>query len=54
VIYYYLVKDVQIWLLTLYDKDEALDLSARERRLLKAANEEETRRRSRLLGSRGE
>ena len=53
VIYYYLVEDVQIWLLTLYDKDEAVDLSAKEKRLLKAAIEEETRQRSRLRGSRG-
>jgi hypothetical protein len=53
VIYYYLVKDVQVWLLTLYDKDEAVDLSAKEKRLLKAAIEEETRQRSHLRGSRG-
>jgi hypothetical protein len=49
----YLVKDVQIWLLTLYDKDEAVDLSAKEKRLLKAAIEKETRQRSRLRGSKG-
>ena len=53
-IYYHLVQDVQIWLLTLYDKDEAVDLSAKERRLLKAAIEEETRQRARLRGLRGE
>jgi hypothetical protein len=53
VIYYYLVKNMQIWLLTLYDKDEAVDLSAKEKRLLTAAIEEETRQRSRLRGSRG-
>jgi hypothetical protein len=53
VIYYYLAEDVQIWLLTLYDKDEAVDLNAKEKRLLKAAIEEETRQRSRLRGSRG-
>jgi len=41
------------WLLTLYDKNEAVDLSARERRLLKAAIEEETRLRARLPGPRG-
>ena len=50
VIYYYLVKDVQIWLLTLYDKDEAVDLSAKEKRLLKTAVEQETRRRSQFPG----
>jgi len=53
VIYYHLVQDVQIWLLTLYDKDETRDLSAGERRLLKAAIEVETRQRARLRGSRG-
>ena len=50
VIYYYLVKDVQVWLLTLYDKNEALDLTPNEKRLLKAAVEQETRRRSQLPG----
>jgi hypothetical protein len=53
VIYYYLVEDMQIWLLTLYDKDEAVDLSAKEKRLLKAAIKEEMRQRSRLNGLRG-
>jgi hypothetical protein len=54
VIYYYVVQDVQIWLLTLYDKDEVVDLSARERRLLKAAIDEEMRQRARRRRSRGE
>jgi len=54
VIYYYLVRETQIWLLTLYDKDEMTDLSVNEKRLLKAAVEEEMRQRSRLRGSRGE
>lgn len=53
VIYYYLVRDVQIWLLTLYDKDEAVDLSAQEKRLLKVAIDEEMRQRSRLHGRKG-
>jgi hypothetical protein len=43
VIYYYLVADTVIWFFTLYDKDEAADLSPREKRLLKAAVEQETR-----------
>lgn len=34
VIYYYLTADNQIWLLTLYNKDEVTDLSMRERKLL--------------------
>jgi hypothetical protein len=53
VIYYYFVKDAQIGLLTLYDKDEVLDLSAKEKRLLKAAVEGEARQRSQLRGSGG-
>jgi hypothetical protein len=50
VIYYYLANDAQIWLLTLYNKDEVADLSAKEKRLLRAAVEEETRQRSLLRG----
>jgi hypothetical protein len=37
VIYYYLLTDAQIWLMTLYDKGEVADLSAAEKRFLKAA-----------------
>lgn len=48
VIYFYLVKDRQIWLLTLYDKDKVTDLSAREKRLLKAMIDEEMEQRSRI------
>ncbi len=51
-IYYYLIEDSQIWFLTLYDKDEAADLSPTERRLLKAAIDEETRQRAQHRGSR--
>ncbi len=47
VIYYYLVLDSQIWLFTIYGKGEVEDLSSSEKRVLKAAIEEETRRRSR-------
>jgi len=36
----------QIWLMTLHDKDEVADLSPNERRLLKAAIEQETRQRA--------
>lgn len=46
IVYYYLAADTQIWLMTLYDKDEAADLSPAEKRLLKAAIETETRRRA--------
>jgi hypothetical protein len=54
VIYYYVIADLQIWLLTLYDKDEVVDLSAKEKRLLKAAIDEEIRQRVRHRRSRGE
>ena len=37
VIYYYLSADHQIWFFTLYDKGEATDLTADEKRLLKKA-----------------
>jgi hypothetical protein len=35
VIYYYLTVDHQIWFFTLYGKDEAADLMAEEKKLLK-------------------
>jgi hypothetical protein len=41
-----LIADTQIWLMTLYDKDTAADLSAAEKRALKAAIERETRERA--------
>ena len=53
-IYYHVIQDGQIWLLTLYDKDEVVDLSARERRLLKAAIDEEMRWRAQHRRARGE
>ncbi|MEX2258181.1 MAG: type II toxin-antitoxin system RelE/ParE family toxin [Woeseia sp.] len=37
VIYYYLSADHQIWLFTLYDKDEAADLTTDEKKALKKA-----------------
>jgi hypothetical protein len=46
VIYYHLSADAQIWLMTLYDKDEMADLSAAEKRTLKAALEAERARRA--------
>jgi hypothetical protein len=36
-IYYYLTADHQIWFFTLYDKDEADELTAGEKKLLKQA-----------------
>jgi hypothetical protein len=48
VIYYYLSADHQIWFFTLYDKDEAADLKAEEKKVLKKAIQAElaARRRS--------
>jgi hypothetical protein len=37
VIYYYLSADHQIWFFTLYDKDEAVDLTTEEKKVLKKA-----------------
>jgi hypothetical protein len=41
VIYYHFVSSQQVWLMTLYDKDEAADLTPREKKTLKAAIEAE-------------
>jgi hypothetical protein len=45
VIYYYFQGERQIWLITLYDKDEAPDLTPKERQALKSAIESEPRAR---------
>ena len=52
VIYYHLIADSQIWLFTIYGKGEVDDLSASEKRALKAAIEEETRWRARRRSGR--
>ena len=44
-IYYYFPGEQQIWLMTLYDKDEASDLTAKQRQTLKNAIEIELRAR---------
>lgn len=36
IIYYYLTADHQIWFFTLYDKDEAADLNAAEKKAIQA------------------
>jgi len=41
IIYYHLKFDRQIWLMTLYDKGEASDLTAKEKKALKASIENE-------------
>jgi hypothetical protein len=45
IIYYYFPGDQQVWLMTLYDKGEAADLTSREKQTLKAAVEAELRAR---------
>src|SRR2546421_467463 len=45
IIYYYFVSDQQIWFMTLYDKDEASDLTAKEKKMLKVTIEAELRAR---------
>ncbi len=52
VIYYYFISDTQIWLTTVYDKDEASDLSPAERRALKFAVDQELRQRTELRRAR--
>lgn len=45
VIYYYLDEDYQIWMFTIYDKDETADLTARQKRALKQAIQAELKAR---------
>jgi hypothetical protein len=45
IIYFYFPSDHQIWLMTLYDKSEAADLTAKEKKALKAAIESELKER---------
>jgi hypothetical protein len=45
VIYYYFPGEQQIWLMTLYDKNEASDLTPKQRQALKNAIEIELRTR---------
>jgi len=55
VVYYHFRSDHQIWLMTLYDKDEASDLTASQKKALKASIESELQARAarRALGLRG-
>jgi hypothetical protein len=50
VIYYYLRSDRQVWLFTLYDKDEAADLTPDEKRLLRQAIQAELQARNETPG----
>jgi len=47
VIYYYLKADHQIWFFTLYDKNEATDLTSDEKKILKRAIQAELEARGR-------
>lgn len=53
VIYFYLEQDRQIWFLTMYGKDEAADLTSKEKQALKAAVDEEKRQRALRRALRG-
>jgi hypothetical protein len=58
IMYYHFARDYQIWLMTLFDKDEASDLSPKEKAALKAAIQAELRAREakrelRKRGTRG-
>lgn len=46
-IYYYLTAEQQIWFFTLYDKDEAADLTTAEKKVLKKAIQAELEARRR-------
>jgi hypothetical protein len=41
IVYYHFRSDHQIWLMTIYDKDEASDLTVKEKKTLKVAIERE-------------
>jgi mRNA-degrading endonuclease RelE of RelBE toxin-antitoxin system len=45
IIYYFFSSEQQIWLMTLYDKDEATDLTAKQKKVLKDAVEAELKTR---------
>ena len=47
IIYFYFEKDQQIWLIMLYGKNEAADLTVAEKKSLKAAIEQESETRAR-------
>jgi hypothetical protein len=51
IIYYHFPSDRQIWLMTLYNKDEASDLTAQQKKALKAAIETELAARAAKRGA---
>src|SRR5260370_40870903 len=54
IIYYYFPAEQQIWLVTLYGKDEALDLTAKEKQVLKRTIDAEIRTRQGAMRHRRE
>ena len=48
VIYYFFEEDLQIWFMLIYDKDEEVDLTTEQKRMLLRAIEDEKRARNRL------
>lgn len=50
IIYYYFLSDQQIWLITLYDKDEVKDLTPKEKKVLKGAIDAELKMRQTTHG----
>jgi hypothetical protein len=46
IVYFYFESEQQIWLMTLYGKDEAADLTAKEKKTLKAALDLEVKARA--------
>lgn len=47
IIYYYLTSDRQVWFFALYDKDEAINLTVEEKKILKKAIHAEVQSRRR-------
>jgi len=52
IIYYHFPSEHQIWLLTLYNKDEASDLTAQQKKILKVSIERELAARATRRGGR--
>jgi hypothetical protein len=48
IVYYHFLSDHQIWLMTLYDKGEAADLTTAEKKMLKAALDAELKARGKV------
>jgi hypothetical protein len=51
VIYFHFKSDDQVWLVTLYDKNEASDLTEKEKKALRTSIEAEVKARTRRIGT---